>query len=165
MPHQEVWTRPKGKVDILLGANYRALQPAGGLERDGYQREGLRLSESKFGCGWVLSGTHISISSPEHQMTNNAKMLMTAVIGDDATKKLECSKDTQDNAHIPEVSLHLTRQLPTNDFFTGEDLGLRPLKSCSKCQNCSDCDFRRQIVKRLFLLAEPSRFEQTCLQH
>ena len=48
-----VWERPAGKVDIMLGANYRQLQPAGGLRRDGCAVDGLRLSESVFGCGWV----------------------------------------------------------------------------------------------------------------
>ncbi len=42
-PHApaEVLERPAGQVDILLGANYRHLQPAGGLKWDGCAVDGL----------------------------------------------------------------------------------------------------------------------------
>ena len=47
-PHapSEVWDRPSGTVDLLLGLDHRDLQPAGGLARDGCAVGGLRLSES-----------------------------------------------------------------------------------------------------------------------
>merc|ERR1712082_451248 len=74
-----VWDRPWGPVDLLIGLDYRHLQPAGGLARDGCAVGGLRLSESKFGCGWILSGTHSSLGVSEHKLTNAARMLMSSV--------------------------------------------------------------------------------------
>ena len=65
----EAFERPTGAVDLLIGANYRELQPAGGLTRDGCQKEGLRLTESRFGCGWIISGTHKTIGK-EETLTN-----------------------------------------------------------------------------------------------
>ena len=55
---------------------------------------------------------------------------------------------SQTDESIPEISVHLTHQFPIPDFFTAEDLGIRPLQSCSRCQNCTDCDFRRQNITR-----------------
>ena len=66
---KQVWKRPVGAVDILVGGDYRGLQPAGGLIRDGQAVANLRLTESRFGCGFVLSGTHEDISVQEQKLT------------------------------------------------------------------------------------------------
>ena len=130
----EAFERPQGKVDILIGANYRELQPAGGLERDGCQKDGLRLSESKFGCGWVLSGTHARIRQ-EGELTTNAKLLANAVIVEDI--------EEIQHEELDVVSVHLTKQYSVPDFFAAEDLGVTPAPSCGRCMRCPDCSFLR----------------------
>ena len=54
--HLEVFRRPSGAIDILIGSMYKNIQPYGGEE--GYSRGRLRLVKSIFGCGFILSGTH-----------------------------------------------------------------------------------------------------------
>ena len=131
-----LFDRPSGQVDILLGGNYCELQPAGGLERDGCQKEGLRLCESKFGCCWVISGCHKALQG-EAKLTNNAQLLTNAVVLEDP------------NSLIPDdsVSIHLTqtsRQKQIPEFFAAEDLGVCPAQICGPCKKkiCPDCDFR-----------------------
>ena len=51
-----VWDQPWGLVELLMGLDYRHLQPAGSLARDGCAVGGLRLSKSKFGYGCIVSG-------------------------------------------------------------------------------------------------------------
>ena len=135
----EVWDRPQGPVDILLGLDNRHLQPAGGLERDGCAVGGLRLSESRFGCGWVVSGTHPSIRKSEHKITPAAKTMMTSI-----------SLDTDLSVHddVPVVKTHFTKFLSTPEFFQAEDLGVAPLRSCNNCQKCPDCNFRNECITR-----------------
>ena len=53
---QEVFNRPAGDIDILIGSIYRNLQPYGG--EDSFTRGRLRLVKSLFGCGYILTGTH-----------------------------------------------------------------------------------------------------------
>ena len=57
----EVFDRPSGPIDILVGSMYRNLQPFGG--EDSFTKGRLRLVRSHFGCGFILTGTHPSIKS------------------------------------------------------------------------------------------------------
>ncbi len=66
-------------VDLLIGLDYCHLRPAGGLARDGCAVIGLRLSESKFGCGWIISGSYACLTVSEHKLTNAARMPMNSV--------------------------------------------------------------------------------------
>ena len=83
---QDVWDRPSGPVDLLIGLDNRSLQPAGGLARDGCAVGDLRLTESRFGCGWVLSGTHPDITLSEHKLTNAARLMMSSVACEPGTQ-------------------------------------------------------------------------------
>ena len=52
---KEVYSRPDGPIDILIGSSYRNLKPFGG---EGSCKIGrLRLVQSHFGCGYILMGT------------------------------------------------------------------------------------------------------------
>ena len=53
---KEVFERPSGSVDLLIGSSYMNLQPFGG--DDEFTRGRLRLMKSHFGCGYILTGTH-----------------------------------------------------------------------------------------------------------
>ena len=52
----EVYERPAGEIDILIGSMYKNIQPWGG--DDEFTRGRLRLMKSLFGCGYILTGTH-----------------------------------------------------------------------------------------------------------
>ena len=86
----EVWDRPSGPVDLLIGLDHRELQPAGGLARDGCAVGSLRLSESRFGCGFIVSGSHPSNVAKEHSLTTAAQHMMNSVTvkkGEEDNKK------------------------------------------------------------------------------
>ena len=74
----EVYQRPSGPIDILLGSMYMNIQPYGG--DDGFTRGRLRLVKSLFGCGYILTGTHPSISVAENSLTACAKTLVNCVM-------------------------------------------------------------------------------------
>ena len=58
---KEVYERPSGPIDILIGSAYRNIQPYGG--EDTFTKGRLRLVKSFFGCGFILTGTHLSITT------------------------------------------------------------------------------------------------------
>ena len=119
---------PSGPVD-----RSRLLSPptssAGGL--DG----GLRLLESKFGCGWIVSGSHSSLGVSEHKLTNAAKMLMSSVAAEsDANNSSHFPPKGGEggdvrgpgggHTELPTTSVHLTQKHVTMpEFFMSEDLG------------------------------------------
>ena len=55
----EILYRPRGTVDVLLGLESSILH-----RRTKYEWGNLRLLKSRFGCGWVLRGSHDSLSFP-----------------------------------------------------------------------------------------------------
>ena len=49
-------TLPRKRIDILMGLNFNSLHPCGGK---GVDKVGnLKALQSKFGCGWVIGGSH-----------------------------------------------------------------------------------------------------------
>ena len=142
---EDVWQRPMGIIDILIGSNYRSLQPSGGLERDGCAVGNLRLSESIFGCGWVLSGTHPNIQRREHSITKNARAMMNSkVVGNnEVTEKTNVKTEEDCN-----VSVHFSVLSTMPEFFETEDLGVQPPKLCNTCKKCPDCKFRNSSLSR-----------------
>ena len=59
VPDEAFVPRVKKPVDILIGNNFLGLHPSGGQGQ--YCEGDIRAYESKFGCGWVLAGTHPSM--------------------------------------------------------------------------------------------------------
>merc|ERR1712055_894245 len=55
---QEMFHRPQGRVDLLLGLRNTRLHG-----RVVKELGDLRVLETPFGCGWVLKGSHPSLSS------------------------------------------------------------------------------------------------------
>ena len=70
----EVYDRPAGPIDILIGSMYKNIQPYGGEE--GFTKGRLRLVKSLFGCGYILTGTHPAITANENLVFNNAKTMV-----------------------------------------------------------------------------------------
>ena len=69
----EVYNRPDGPIDVLIGSMYRNVQPFGG--EDSFTQGRLRLVKSLFGCGFILTGTHPSITHKENTITEFARTL------------------------------------------------------------------------------------------
>ena len=79
---REVYQRPAGSIDILVGSMYKNIQPYGG--DSGFTKGRLRLVKSLFGCGYILTGTHPSIVQRENCLTAYAQTLANCtVVGDD----------------------------------------------------------------------------------
>ena len=70
---KEVYNRPDGAIDILIGSAYRNLQPYGG--EGSFTVGRLRLVHSMFGCGFILTGTHNSIVTWENTISRHARTL------------------------------------------------------------------------------------------
>ena len=58
------------EVDISMGNNFLGEHPNGGQGQNSIGD--LRAYESYYGNGWVIAGTHPSLSSVEHCIGNNA---------------------------------------------------------------------------------------------
>ena len=71
---KEVYNRPDGPIDILVGSMYKDIQPCGG--DDGFTKGRLRLVKSLFGCGYILTGTHPAITASENTICYNARNLI-----------------------------------------------------------------------------------------
>ena len=131
---KEVYNRPAGAIDILIGSMYRNLQPYGG--EDSFTQGRLRLVRSHFGCGFILTGTHPSITSKENTITEHAKSLSNGVqvaLGD-MIPTMSCNRALT-NMKIPE-------------FFEAEEMGVAPARACKRCRGCVDCSFRNAMISR-----------------
>ena len=102
----------KKSVDLLIGNNFLGLHPSGGQGRDSV--DNVRAYESKFGCGWVMAGSHPSLRADSVQLSSGAVHMAR-------TYKCEIS---------PEL-------LPS--FWEGDCLGVLPPKRCGRCLRCTQC--------------------------
>ena len=135
----EVFERPVGDIDILIGSMYINLHPYGG---DGSCTRGrLLLLKSNFGCGFVLSGTHSDIKTEENTVCRTAKILVDSLPASRneidtylSTPVLSCNRSVA-QIHIPE-------------FFEAEEMGVRAPKACKRCLGCKDCSFRGEMISR-----------------
>ena len=59
VPEQAFVALPKRRIDILVGINYNALHPSGGLGVDSVGN--LKALRSRFGCGWVIGGCQSNV--------------------------------------------------------------------------------------------------------
>ena len=125
----EVFQTPVGPVDLLVGSNYRGLQP-----RSGKEVGHLRIVRSKFGSRMILTGTDPLIGRGGHLQTHLLRMMKTAV-------------------HTPPIGvtvLHARTKFPS--FFEAEELGAAPQPHCEACskklKSCRDCTYRGQMLTR-----------------
>ena len=125
----EVFPTPVGPVDLLIGSNYRALQP-----RSDKEIRHLRMVTSKFGVRMILTGTDPLLGAGGHSQTYLARMMKTAVPVPPTGVKV----------------LHIKSKFPS--FFEAEELGAAPQPHCEDCskrlKSCKDCSYRGQMLTR-----------------
>ena len=125
----EVFKTPVGPVDLLVGSNYRALQP-----RSGKEVRHLRLVKSRFGKKVILTGTDRLIGSGGHRQTHLLKLMKTAVPSPPVGVKI----------------LHTSTKFPS--FFEAEEMGAAPQPHCEACskklKSCKECTYRGQMLTR-----------------
>ena len=124
----QVFHRPAGAVQLLVGSNYEALQPF-----DGVLAGGLRLLESHLGVGNVSSGTDPRIKAVGSTMTAEARHMASAV------RELPVGAPKFD-------SFHASLKLPT--FQEAEELGTAPARHCKKCRDCKQCLYHGRMITR-----------------
>ena len=133
---KEVYNRPDGAIDILIGSAYRNLQPYGGEGTFTVGR--LRLVHSMFGCGFILTGTHKSIVTRENVVSRHAKTLANCTV-----------VQPWEEVTVPTVSCNrAVMGLKIPEFFEAEELGVAPARSCKKCRGCRDCSYRTASISR-----------------
>ena len=135
----EVYDRPSGEIEILIGSMYKNIQPFGG--DDDFTRGRLRLVKSLFGCGYILSGTHSSITERENSLTAYAKTLVNCA---------KISKEyTMGTEQLPTMMCNRSvALLKIPEFFETEDFGVAPSRSCKKCRGCRECSYRNAMITR-----------------
>ena len=117
---KEVFDRPHGSIDLLVGSMFQNLLPYGG--QGSFTRGRLRLMNSIFGCGYVLTGTHPSISAKENVLTAHARTLVNCAI---------LTSEEQDMLQTPVMSCdRALTALKLPEFFEAEVLGVFPERSC-----------------------------------
>ena len=125
---REVLDRPQGQVDVLLGLRSSALH---GRTRQEWGN--LRLLEARFGCGWVLRGSHDSLRFP-----------VTALRPAMSAEALAMSQATADPPERFQV-FHISSGLGYgHEFSELNELGTTRAPVCGRCAGCEDCTFRRK---------------------
>ena len=124
----EVVQRPQGKVDILLGLGSSSLH---GRTRQEWGN--LRLLESRFGCGWVIRGSHELLKFPTIAMQPAMSVAAQAM-----SQAVDVPPSLYNVFHIASA---LT---PGAEFSELNELGTSPAPVCGRCAGCEDCTFRRK---------------------
>ena len=125
---KEVFYRPAGAVNILVGSNYECLQPFGGKLRGG-----LRLLDSHFGVGKVLCGTDPRVGYVGDNITTEAHHMTSAAL------------QLPEGAMMVEA-FYASLKLPL--FMEAEELGTAPARNCKRCRDCKQCSYRGQMISR-----------------
>ena len=120
---------PIGEVDLLIGQNHRSIQPKGAEEV-----KELRMVNSKFGCGKILTGTHPNIAGGGHCVNHAARLM----------KGMEKS--------LPNYATVFHNLIKIPSFFEAEELGTTPQPHCQSCtrkvSQCKDCSYRGQMLSQ-----------------
>ena len=125
---REVLDRPGGRMDILLGLGSSYLH---GRTRQEWGN--LRILESKFGCGWVICGSHDLLSFSSTVLPPTLPVAAQAI-----------SRATESPPNLYQ-SFHIASSLQHNlEFAELNELGTTPAPVCGRCVGCEDCTFRRK---------------------
>ena len=102
-----VGSRPSGEVELLIGNNYLGLHPTE-LEASG----NIKVLKSRFGTGFVLSGSHPALQS------------------------LQPTHSNVSNVHSTKLTYKSVR-----DYLDANELQVEAPRRCNNCLNCNDCTF------------------------
>ena len=114
--------RPTGSVDILIGMDYRGFHPVAHITRDH-----LRVTKSKFGSGFILTGTGNSGCPSQSRKYVGCNFA-------------QATRDPPQETHIHHIGHKLT------SFWEAEDMGCQPLPTCKSCRSCPDCRYRAEYL-------------------
>ena len=124
-----VWTRPRGRIDILLGLRSSRLH---GARHEVWGD--LVMKKTVIGPGWVLTGSHPKLAGDgadgRAALSAHAKELQAAMVQKPVGARV----------------LHLSASPSPLAFHELEELGTRPSPSCLACKGCRDCTFRRKML-------------------
>ena len=125
----EAFKIPAGQVDLLIGNNHRSIQPKGAEEVGE-----LRMVESRFGVGKILTGTDPNIGLGGHCTSHSVTLMRDMVI------------------NLPETASVFHAQLKLPSFFEAEELGAAPRPHCVSCKkkldNCQECSYMGQLLSK-----------------
>ena len=136
VPEQAFIPLPKKRIDILIGLNYNALHPSGGLGVDSVGN--LKALRSIFGSGWVIGGCHKSLKSSPLRFSTQAaaaRLARVTVIPDIEVKEPFDSLLDVPGCTIAKLSVD---PILTPDFWESESLGVLPPRKCPKCKQCAE---------------------------
>ena len=145
----QVWDRPKGEVELLVGSNLTHLMP-----KDCYEIDNLRIKSSQFGNGFCLQGTsraitlsgglgrRIGVNVAQLEEVSYAPGVRGARI---QTMRVEVRENIVNSMeylcqHQPEVTCsHVALDIP---FLEAELDGVSPPRRCKRCKQCKECSDR-----------------------
>ena len=134
----EVYNRPDGPIDVLIGSMYKNIQPYGG--GDNFTRGRLRMVKSLFGCGFILTGTHHAIAATENVICDHANTLVNHATLARAGEEVDT---------VPMVSCNrAVAFLKLPEFFEAEEMGVSVARSCKRCRGCRECSYRGIMISR-----------------
>ena len=117
---RESLQRPSGSVNVLLGMDHRGLHPVEYLTKDN-----LRVTRSKFGTGFILTGATSCNFSGKNTNTEAGNLCQASRLP------------------ILEAQVHHMAQ-KIEPFWEAEDLGCSPIRSCKSCRSCPNCRYRAE---------------------
>ena len=121
IPDTAFKTTPRKQVNILIGNNFLSLHPSGGQGRNSVGN--LRVCQSAFGNGWVVSGAHPLLDASHPNLTAQAISLVRV------------------------NRVDIIPVLPET-FWQAESMGVKPPKRCGRCLQCSSCSDPGLIFSR-----------------
>ena len=120
---------PKRRIDLLIGINYNSLRPVGGLGVDSVGN--LKALRSRFGCGWLLGGSHKDLQLSSPRFSNQAASARIAKVTVVPEVPLVADLQTSSSAKVT------VDPLLTPDFWESEQMGVLPPRKCLKCKQCA----------------------------
>ena len=133
IPEQAFIPLPKRRIDILVGINYNALHPSGGLGVDSVGN--LKALRSRFGCGWVIGGSCSDTKPP------SVKFSVQAAAARFARLKVVPSVYSEDLLqenfdYVTASHIKIDSEL-TPSFGECEGMGVLPSRKCDSFNDCA----------------------------
>ena len=116
--------QPSGEIELLIGMNECGLHPT-----DLEIRGNLKVMSSRFGSGFLLGGSHLSLRGQPTVWNEDVSYIRLASISNNTSV---VSMDAN------RVSLSVK---PSHEFFEADIMGVEPPRRCGNCRKCKECTF------------------------